>query len=195
MRENRTPGSARGTPSNRRSYLNRLKTMSLLKSLLLISMVLVTGRTHSSESVSQVTVNVDCSKSVWKVTVTNFGSTPIAYEMLEKVPRGLGIEFWFGDVGYEIHADNLAELLSTHGFPADMRAIEPGGNAVFHLNPKKMSAEKPESLKIWEREFDLGFNDFRVFFGDFASPRIRHSPLDKTKPNDNLGEQGEPPKP
>jgi hypothetical protein len=129
----------------------------------------------SAKETPQVTISVDRSEPIWLIRVTNHGVEPIEYEMINKVPRGLGIEFWSGGLGRIVHAENLAELLYTHGNPADMRKIEPGGSADFKMDPRTMSAEEDDTLERWSRAYDREHYDIRVFFGDFASARIFHS--------------------
>jgi hypothetical protein len=52
---------------------------------------------NPAEVEGQVTVEVDRSKPVWIVTVTNHSAQKLSYEMMGKVPRGLGLEVWDPD--------------------------------------------------------------------------------------------------
>ena len=137
-------------------------------------LVLLVSRAHGLErgDLPDVVVRVDTSDAVWVVTVKNFGPDPLKFEMLEKAPRGLGIEFWYPGGGAKVHAENLADLLGTHYFAPDYRSIEPGKGMVFNLNPKSVSAENKKDLERWIEGYRSGNCECRVFFKDYASPTI-----------------------
>jgi hypothetical protein len=162
-----------------------LKSVAVLLTLTVLQCV--------AKETPQVTISVDRSEPIWLISVTNHGVVSLEYEMMGKVPRGLGIEFWSGGLGRIVHAENLAELLYTHGNPADMRKIEPGGSEDFKLDPRTTSAEDDDTLERWSRAYDREHYDIRVFFGDFASARIVHS-RDMNAIREQ-SEQGESPKP
>ena len=86
-----------------------------------------------------VTVSVDRSEPIWKVVVTNTSDQELTYQMMGKVPRGLGIELWNDGVGSRLHAEDLAKYLHLDGFPADLRKLKSKGSISFPLNPKSMS--------------------------------------------------------
>lgn len=131
-----------------------------------------------------VTVEVDRSKPAWIVTVTNLSDEKLRYEMMGKVPRGLGIELWDLDNkhgGVRIHAEDLAKSLHIDGFPADIREIAAGQSEAFLLDPKSMSTTDDTSLLQWKRARDSGYYQCRVFFGMYASRLMTVSPADKPK--------------
>jgi len=128
-----------------------------------------------------VTLDVDQSKPVWSVKVTNHSTEKLRYEMMGKVPRGLGMEVWDLDNkhgGLRIHAENLADYLNVDGFPADLREIAPGKSETFLLDPKSMSTTNDTTHAQWERAKRIGYYECRVFFGIYASRLTRVSPTD-----------------
>ena len=131
-----------------------------------------------------VTVEVDRSKPAWIVTVTNLSDEKLSYEMMGKVPRGLGLELWDLDNkhgGVRVHAEDLAKSLNIDGFPADIREIAAGQSEKFLLDPKSMSTTDDTSLLQWKRARDNGYYQCRVFFGMYASRLMTVSPADKPK--------------
>lgn len=123
-----------------------------------------------------VTVSVDRSEPVWKVVVSNTSDQELTYEMMGKVPRGLGIELWNDEVGSRIHAEDLAKFLNIDGFPADLRKLEPKASVTFLLDPKSMSSTDSKKLEEWKKIERMGYYDCRVFFGIYASRLISVSP-------------------
>ena len=128
-----------------------------------------------------VSVTVDQSKQPWSVTVTNRSDQEVTYEMMGKVPRGLGIELWEEGIGTQLHAEDLAEYLDTDGFPADLRELKPKGAVRFQLNPKSMSSTDQEQFEKWEQIERIGYYNCRVFFGVYASRIFSVEPTTKNK--------------
>jgi len=146
-----------------------------------------------SEVNGPVTVEVDRSKPAWIVTVTNLSAEKLSYEMMGKVPRGLGIELWDLDNkhgGIRVHAEDLAKSLNIDGFPADIREIAAGQSEKFLLDPKSMSTTDDTTLLQWKRARDIGYYQCRVFFGMYASRLMNVFPADKPKKPDT--EKAEP---
>lgn len=123
-----------------------------------------------------ITVVVDRSEPTWKVTVTNASDEALTYEMMGKVPRGLGVELWEDDAGIRIHAEDLAKYLNVDGFPAGLQKIEPKSSVTFRLNPKSMSATDHTQLEKWQNIEKTGNYVRRVFFGVYASRLMSVSP-------------------
>ncbi len=135
-----------------------------------------------------VTVEVDRTKPMWIITVTNLSDEKLRYEMMGKVPRGLGIELWDLDHkhgGIRVHAEDLAKSLNIDGFPADLREIAAGQSEKFLLDPKSMSTTDDTTLLQWKRARDNGYYQCRVFFGMYASRLMNISPADKPKKPDD----------
>ncbi len=129
-----------------------------------------------------VSVEVDRSKAVWEITIANHSSQKLSYEMMGKVPRGLGMELWEPDVSASVirlHAGDLAQYLGVDGFPADIREILPGKAQVFQLDPRSMSTTDATTFAKWKRAERMGYYDCRVVFGIYASRLISVSPEDK----------------
>ncbi len=115
-----------------------------------------------------VAVEVDRTERVWAVEVTNGSKQKLRYEMMGKVPRGLGLEVWDPEnieYGVRVHAESLADFLNIDGVPADIREIAPGASEKFLLNLESMSATSDLALAKWERAKRIGHYDCRVFFG------------------------------
>lgn len=130
-----------------------------------------------------VSVEVDRSKPIWSIKVTNHSAENLRYEMMGKVPRGLGMEVWVEDEkqgGLRIHAENLA-FKNMDVFPADLRTIEPGKSETFQLDPKSMSTVDERIRAGWERANRIGYYDCRVVFGIYASRLMRVSPPEKPR--------------
>lgn len=126
-----------------------------------------------------VAVEVDRSKPVWAITVTNQSAEKLSYEMIGKVPRGLGLEVWGSgedDTAFRVHAEDLAEYLNVDGFPADLREILPGKSATFQINPKSMSATDIETFLKWKKINEDGYYTCRVVFGIYSSRLMEVSP-------------------
>ncbi len=161
--------------------------MNRIKALLTVAIWLVmqmgVPALDPTEVNGAVTVEVDRSQPVWSVTVTNHSTEKLSYEMMDKVPRGLGMEVWVEDEkhgGLRIHAENLA-FMNMDGFPADIRAIEPGKSEKFQLDPKSMSTADERIRAGWERAKRIGYYDCRVVFGNYASRLMSVSPAEKPK--------------
>jgi hypothetical protein len=142
-----------------------------------------------------VAVEVDQTERVWTVEVTNGSKQKLRYEMMGKVPRGLGLEVWDpenSEYGVRVHAEGLAESLNIDGFPADIREIAPGASEKFQLNPESMSTTSDLALAKWERAKRIGYYDCRVFFGVYSSrllsvaPKERLNSSDKDKPKEDV---------
>ncbi|MBT8038200.1 MAG: hypothetical protein KJO21_11705 [Verrucomicrobiae bacterium] len=128
-----------------------------------------------------VAVDVDRTERVWTVEVTNASKQALRYEMMGKVPRGLGLEVWDPDkaeYGVRVHAENLAQM-NMDVFPADIREIAPGTSEKFHLNPASMSTTSDLTLAKWERAKRYGYYECRVFFGVYASRLLSVAPRDR----------------
>lgn len=126
-----------------------------------------------------VSVEVDQTERVWKVEVTNRSEQKLSYEMMGKVPRGLGLEVWdhgHSENGLRVHAENLAKFLFIDGFPADIREISPGESVRFQLDPESMSTTSDLAQARWERAKRNGYYDCRVFFGVYSSRLLRVTP-------------------
>jgi len=135
-----------------------------------------------------VAVEVDQTGRVWTVEVTNRSNQNLRYEMMGKVPRGLGLEVWDTDnseYGVRVHAEGLADALNIDGFPADIREIAPGAAAKFHLNPESMSTTSDLALAKWERAKRIGYYDCRVFFGVYASRLMSVAPRERVNAPEN----------
>jgi hypothetical protein len=140
-----------------------------------------------------VTVEVDRTERVWAIKITNKSTDKLQYEMMGKVPRGLGLEVWDSEseTGWRVHAENLAGSLNIDGFPADIREIAPGATEKFQLNPESMSTTSDLALAKWERAKRIGYYDCRVFFGVYASrllsvePRARATTPESNEPNED----------
>ncbi len=131
-----------------------------------------------------VTVEVNRSEPIWSITVTNHSAEILKYEMMGKVPRGLGLELWDLDNehgGIRIHAENLADYLNIDGFPADIREIGVGKSETFQFNPKSTSTTDDRTQLQWQRAKDVGYYQCRVFFGVYASRMMNISRADKAK--------------
>lgn len=145
-----------------------------------------------------VSIDVDSSKPVWPVTVTNRSEDTLSYEMMGKVPRGLGLELWEDEgSGVRIHAEDLAESLNVDGFPADIREIPPGKSEVFQLDPRSMSATDATALAKWRRAERLGSYQCRVVFGVYSSRLITVSPPERrrVRKDEDQTEDAPPPVP
>lgn len=130
-----------------------------------------------------VAVEVDQTERVWTVEVTNGSKQTLRYEMMGKVPRGLGLEVWDPDnseYGVRVHAEGLAASLNIDGFPADIREIAPGASEKFQMNPKSMSTTSDLALAKWERAKRIGYYDCRVFFGVYSSRLLSVAPSERT---------------
>ena len=130
----------------------------------------------------RVSVEVDRSKAVWAVTITNHGAESLSYEMFGKLPRELGMELWEPDVqdsGIRLHAGDLALSADMDVFPGDFRELLPGKKVVFQLDPREMSTKNATTLAKWKRAERIGYYECRVVFGVHASPLIRVSPAEK----------------
>lgn len=167
--------------------------------LLAILCLLTQGRVQAydpTEVNGVVTIKVDRTKPVWTITVTNHSAQKLSYEMMGKVPRGLGLELWDmwdGSGGMQIHAEDLAESLNVDGFPANIREISPGKSQVFQLNPKSMSTTDDMALAKWERAKRIGYYNCRVFFGVYASRLMSVAPRESAKDQQGNGEPKPPP--
>lgn len=131
-----------------------------------------------------VSIEVDHSKPIWSVKVTNQSKDELSYEMMGKVPRGLGLEVWGPWKEHEIlrvHAEDLAEYLNVDGFPADIRILHPGKSITFPLNPKSMSATSVEAFSKWKTTVERGYYHCRTFFGHYSSPAFEISPPERKK--------------
>lgn len=134
---------------------------------------------NPTEVEGQVAVEVDRSKPVWTITVTNRSTQKLSYEMLGTVPRGLGLEVWDIDdnsEGLRIHAEDLARFMNVDGFPASISEIPPGQSQEFRLDRKSMSTTDDMTLAKWERAKRIGHYRCRVFFGVYASRMMSVSP-------------------
>lgn len=130
-----------------------------------------------------VTVEVDRSGEDWSVKVINGSDQKLGYEMIGKVPRGLGLELWdseSSDTGLRLHAEDLAKYLNVDGFPADLREIAPRKSQVFSLDPRSMSATDMTILAKWERAKRSGFYACKVVFGIYSSRLIHVSPKESS---------------
>jgi hypothetical protein len=130
-----------------------------------------------------VTIEVDRTERVWTIKVTNSSKQKLSYEMMDKVPRGLGLEVWDPDkseYGVRVHAENLAQI-NTDGFPADIREIAPGASEKFQLNPESMSTSSDLALAKWERAKRYGYYECRVVFGVYASRLLSVAPRERDK--------------
>jgi len=143
-----------------------------------------------------VTVEVDRTERVWAIKITNKSTDMLQYEMMGKVPRGLGLEVWDDekDTGWRVHAEDLAGSLNIDGFPADIRKISPGASETFQLNPDSMSTTSDLALAKWERAKRVGYYDCRVFFGIYSSRLLSVSPRERSIPTegDNPKENAPP---
>jgi len=131
-----------------------------------------------------VTIDVDHSKPIWTITVTNQSDQELSYEMMGKVARSLGLEVWGthdDHAGLRIHAEDLAESLNTDGFPADIRKILPGKSATFQLNPRSMSSTNEMAFLKWKEAEQNGYYNCRIFFGIYSSRLLKMSPPEKPK--------------
>lgn len=143
-----------------------------------------------------ITVKVDRSDRIWSITVTNDSKQKLTYEMMGKVPRGLGLEVWDDEnreKGWRVHAEDLAEYLNVDGFPADIREISPGDSEVFQLNPESMSTRDDLALANWERAKRKRYYTCRVFFGVYASRLIDVSPRRREKVQADAAQHQVPP--
>lgn len=142
---------------------------------------------NPTEVEGQVAVDVDRSKPVWTIMVTNHSAQKLSYEMLGTVPRGLGLEVWDIDgnsEGLRIHAEDLAKFLNVDGFPASISEIPPGKSQEFRLDRKSMSTTDDMTLAKWERAKRIGYYKCRVFFGVYASRMMSISP--EPRPQDQV---------
>ena len=142
------------------------------------------GAFEPARVIGVVSIEVDHSKPIWSVKVTNQSQEELSYEMMGKVPRGLGLEVWGPWEEHEIlriHAEDLAEYLNVDGFPADIRILHPGKSITFPLNPKSMSATNIKAFTKWKTTVERGYYNCRIFFGHYCSPAFEISPLEKDK--------------
>lgn len=165
----------------------------MVSTLFLTAQVALLSATGHSSEPSEVTISVDTTAAVWIITVKNYGLQPLSYERINEFPRSLGIEFWLQGEGREIWAGNNAELLGVFGNPADIRNIAPDESVVFKLDPRNVSAEDPETVKLWLQGIEYQIYDMRIVFRDFASRRIWNDGPEIVDPK--RGEQTEALKP
>ncbi|MGY8643997.1 MAG: hypothetical protein ACKVJU_23245 [Verrucomicrobiales bacterium] len=159
-----------------------------MKHLIVVSLTVLFLLVFAVADEREATVSVDTSEAIWKITVKNYGTEPLKYDIVEGKPRGLGIEFWVGRKGHVLHAWNLADFVYVHPFNPDMRMIGKDEKRTFQLDPRSMSAEDDESLEIWKMQFEeFGVYKCRIVFNGYASPMIKHLAVQRRGGSEQAG--------